>query len=96
MVDTISSVLVLWRFWGGGKTVSEEVLATREKRASVAIALTFILLAVTVTSVAAAHLAEEQSPKDVEVGALLQSLACAIVFFTGVEPQAGSDRAGDV
>ena len=67
MVDTISSVLVLWRFWGGGKTVSEEVLATREKRASVAIALTFILLAVTVTSVAAAHLAEEQSPKDVEV-----------------------------
>ena len=36
-VDSLSSILVLWRFWGGGKTVPEEQLAQREKRASIAV-----------------------------------------------------------
>ena len=43
LVDILSSVLVLWRFWGN--IGDESVLALREKRASVLIATTFVLLA---------------------------------------------------
>ena len=80
-MDTISSILVLWRFWGGGKTVSEEELATREKRASIAIALTFILLAATVMSVASVHLSEQEAPKDVEI-LLILAVPSVLIFGT--------------
>jgi len=44
--------------------VSLAVLDQREKRASIAIALTFLVLAAAVVSVAAMHLAEEEEPDD--------------------------------
>ena len=56
-VDGISSVLVLWRFWGGGKGQSEGALAMREKRASVGIAIVFVILAITVGTAGGQHLA---------------------------------------
>ena len=44
-VDFLSSALVCWRFYGGGKSVPEAKLEEREKRASVGIALSFVVLA---------------------------------------------------
>ena len=38
-VDSFSSGLVLWRFWGGGSSIPEATLELREKRASIGIAI---------------------------------------------------------
>ncbi|KAL1499472.1 hypothetical protein AB1Y20_011675 [Prymnesium parvum] len=59
-VDSFSSALVLWRFWGGGATVPESILQLREKRASVGIALAFVALALVVGGTAIAHLSKEE------------------------------------
>ena len=78
-VDFISSALVCWRFWGGGKTVPEETLLLREKRSSVGIALSFCLLAVVVGSVAIGHLSTSEVPSD--VGLLLGlAIPSAMIF----------------
>lgn len=68
-VDFLSSALVCWRFWGGGSTVPESVLEQREKRASVGIAIAFVLLAFVVGGVAIGHLSSSEAPS--HVGALL-------------------------
>jgi len=79
LVDSLSSILVLWRFWGGGRSVSVERLAQREKRASVAIALTFLVLAVAVVSVASTHLRHEEKTED--PGLLLAISIPSVVVF---------------
>ena len=81
LVDTFSSILVVWRFWGGGKTVPEEILRSREKRASIAIATTFILLAICVVSVASVNLDKKKEPTD---EALLLALAVPSILIFGV------------
>lgn len=60
-VDSFSSALVLWRFWGGGTVLPESVLELREKRASVGIAIAFVALGVVVGTVAIQHLSEAQA-----------------------------------
>lgn len=79
LVDSISSALVLWRFWGGGKTVPIEELEQREKRASIAIGVTFIFLAVAVVAVAGQHLANSEEPDD-PLTLMILSIPSVIVF----------------
>lgn len=79
-VDGISSALVLWRFWGGGRSIPEAELELREKRASVGIALAFVVLAITVGGTASAHLAEHNVPSN--VAALLGISAPSVVVFS--------------
>ena len=54
-VDFFSSLIVLWRFSGGGAIPAEE-LELREKRASVGIAISFVVLAIVCGGVALGHL----------------------------------------
>ena len=80
-VDFVSSALVVWRFQGGGSTIPETVLEQREKRASIGIAISFVVLAVVVGSVAISHLSAKAEPHG--VGALL-GLAIPSVLIFGV------------
>ncbi len=79
LVDCFSSGLVLWRFWGGGKSIPEERLEWREKRASVGIAISFAILSIVVFSVAVSHLAAHEEPSDVV--ALYSIAAPSLVVF---------------
>ena len=81
LVDSFSSVLVLWRFWGGGvgKVASELELETREKRASVGIAFSFLILAFVVGGVAAAHLSSNEQPDQLKL-LLALSVPCVFIF----------------
>ena len=79
-VDGISSVLVLWRFWGGGKGQSEGALAMREKRASVGIAIVFVILAITVGTAGGQHLASHGELDHIHV---LLGLAVPSVLIFG-------------
>ena len=79
-VDGISSALVLWRFWGGGHSIPVAELELREKRASVGIAIAFVVLAVTVGGTASAHISEHSVPGN--VAALLGVSAPSVVVFT--------------
>lgn len=83
-VDSFSSGLVLWRFWGGGASVSEEVLETREKRASIGIAFAFIALAFTVGSVAAVHLHHSEEPEEVSKLVALAAPSVVICALLGI------------
>ena len=61
IVDLMSSLVVVWRFYEGGKDLTPEVVELmdkKEKRASILIAIILFILGVTVMSVACAHLAE--------------------------------------
>jgi len=78
-VDFLSSALVCWRFWGGGKAVPEAQLEQREKRASVGIAISFVILAFVVGGVAIGHLSTHERPSDVTVLIAL-SVPSAIAF----------------
>lgn len=80
-VDFFSSALVCWRFWGGGKSTPEAVLASREKRASVGIALSFVVLAFVVGGVASGHLSAQEAPS--HLGALV-GLAAPSAVTLGV------------
>ena len=81
-VDFMSSALVCWRFQGGGKTVKVETLEQREKRASVGIALSFVVLAFVVGGVASGHLGTHEAPS--HVGALLGLAVPALLLFGGL------------
>ena len=70
---------VLWRFWGGGSVVPEAILELREKRASVGIAIAFVVLALVVGSVAIEHLTEESELSS--IGALLALASPSVVIF---------------
>lgn len=79
-VDTFSSALVLWRFWGGGASVPEATLELREKRASVGIAASFVLLGCVVGGVAIQHLTTHDELK--EVGTLYAlAVPSMLIFF---------------
>jgi len=80
-VDFLSAALVCWRFWGGGETVPESTLAQREKRASVGIALAFVLLAVVVGGVAIGHVSSAEAPSNI---AALLALAVPSAIAFGV------------
>ena len=77
-VDFFSSALVLWRFWGGGKSIPEHVLDLREKRASVGIAFAFVALALVVGATSASHLIMRTETSNAE---LLNSLAVPSLFI---------------
>ena len=62
-VDVVSSALIIWRFCGG----DEKALERREKRASVLIALTFLIMALVLTTVAVIHLAEHSDPLNADI-----------------------------
>ena len=79
-VDFLSSVLVCWRFWGGGATVPEATLELREKRASVGIAMSFVILALTVGGVACGHLTTHDPPSNLPL-LLGVSIPSMIIFF---------------
>ena len=64
---------------GGGKTVPIEELEQREKRASIAIGVTFIFLAVAVVAVAGQHLANSEEPDD-PLTLMILSIPSVIVF----------------
>jgi divalent metal cation (Fe/Co/Zn/Cd) transporter len=78
-VDFFSSALVCWRFWGGGATVPESELVLREKRASVGIAMSFVVLACVVGGVASGHLGAHERPSD--LGILVSLAAPSAVCF---------------
>jgi len=80
-VDVFSSVLVLWRFWHGGSKdpAVAAKLASREKRASVGIAITFILISIVVGIQAIVHLAKKTEPE--EATTLIIIASCCLVAF---------------
>jgi len=68
MVDLMSSMVVVWRFYVGGDSAPPELVAKldrREKRASVLIAIVLFILGVTVMSTAVTHLAEKEHGNNV-------------------------------
>ena len=79
-VDFLSSLLVCWRFWGGGQTVPEATLELREKRASMGIAMSFVVLALTVGGVASGHLTTHDAPSNLPL-LLGLSIPSMIIFF---------------
>jgi len=83
-VDTFSSVLVLWRFWGGGGGTPESVLEQREKRASVGIAVAFIILSCTVGGIAVNHLTQENGLHELGILVRLAAPSFAIFLVLGV------------
>ncbi|KAK3263151.1 hypothetical protein CYMTET_28028, partial [Cymbomonas tetramitiformis] len=69
-VDVFSSAIVLWRFWEDSPSESvafQRSMASREKRASVAIAITFVAIGLIVAPVALGHLVEAHHMEDVGV-----------------------------
>ena len=70
-VDGISSVLVLWRFWGGGKGQSEGALA---------MGMVFVILAITVGTAGGQHLASHGELDHIHV---LLGLAVPSVLIFG-------------
>jgi len=79
-VDVFSSALVCWRFWGGGNTTPVEVLDQREKKASIAIAMAFIVLAMVVMINASVHVSHQN--KSQEAVLLIALAAPCVVIFT--------------
>jgi len=79
-VDTFSSLLLVWRFWGGGTSVSEYILELREKRASVGIAFAFCVLAFVVGGMALSHLAAHHETED-SASLLLLAAPSVVVFL---------------
>ena len=64
-VDFLGSVLVLWRFSGGGDGVPKDVLDRREKRADAGISAMFVVLAVVVCVDAGRELALHERDRDI-------------------------------
>ena len=64
-VDFLGSILVLWRFSGGGDGVAKDVLDRREKRADAGISLMFVVLAIVVCVDAGRELALHEQDRDV-------------------------------
>lgn len=76
LVDTLGSVLILWRF---DTNHTDEVLERREVRSDVGLALMFVALGATVSGNAAAHLYSRERLKDQL--ALLSLAAPSVLLF---------------
>eukprot|EP00944_MAST-04C_sp_MAST-4C-sp1_P011346 g11346.t1 len=81
LIDLISSLVVLWRFYGGDSVSSEE-LEKREKRASIGIAILMVILAICVFAVAVEHLGEGHAPSALHqlVGLSVPSLLVFLIL----------------
>jgi len=64
LVDVVSSIVILWRFWGGTIASVEraQLLINREKRANILIASTLLLVAIIVVIEASVDLSKKQGP----------------------------------
>jgi divalent metal cation (Fe/Co/Zn/Cd) transporter len=80
VVDVGSAAIVFWRF--AGSPEDEPRLRNREKRASVGIAMAFIVLAVVTTGVAIGHLVAAHGPEDPQALYWLGSLS--VIFLAGL------------
>jgi len=79
-VDAISSALVVWRFW----PAPEAVLESREKRASIGIAMSFIILGIVVGGVAIKNLVKQHQPSRPDVLINLAIPSIVILSALGV------------
>lgn len=79
VVDTVGSALVLWRFEGGGATISEASLELREKRAGVGIAAMFVFLGFVVSTNATVALASRHSTEN-RAALLGLALPSSVIF----------------
>lgn len=85
IVDLMSSMVVVWRFYAGGADLSPEVVEKmdrREKRASILIAVILFVLGITVMSVAVGHLVEENHGDN--VGLLIGLSFPSLLVFGGL------------
>ena len=81
LIDLASSLLLVWRFAGGGTAKTAAALETREKRASVGIAAAMCVLGVVVFSVGAVHLATRDPEEKTHSGTLLGLSIPSILIF---------------
>lgn len=83
-MDFGGSVLVLWRFSGGGETTPKAVLESRERRADVGISLMFVVLAVIVIAEASKDLVGHDEDKDLIELIAIYSPSTVVFFGLGV------------
>ena len=88
-VDFFSSILVCWRFYDGSRGTPstrtvEEKLELREKRASIGIGVTFVLLAFVVGATASSHLAAHEPPANVHLLVALAAPSATIFVPLGL------------
>ena len=91
IVDALSSGICLWRWWGGGSLLlPEDELEGRERRASAAIAIAFVVLGMVVVVNAALHLrgGEEVDHHDLLSGVAAPS-SCIFLLLGAVKVHIG-------
>ena len=81
LIDLASSLLLVWRFAGGGAGKTAAALETREKRASVGIAGAMCILGVVVFSVGGVHLETHDPEERTHSGTLLGLSIPSILIF---------------
>ncbi|GMH32247.1 hypothetical protein BSKO_00081 [Bryopsis sp. KO-2023] len=80
-VDVFSSVLVLWRFWSDDIEKHEQKrLFKKEKKASLGIAATLVIIGLVVGTQAAVHLALDEQPN--KAAALLAISTISVIVLT--------------
>lgn len=90
-VDFLGSVLVLWRFSGGGDSVPKDVLESRERRADAGISAMFVVLACVVTYDATKELIAHDRDKDlVELIALYTPSMAMFLALGGAKIHVGN------
>lgn len=82
-VDFLGSVLVLWRFSGGGSQTPKQVLESREQRADVGISFMFIILGCVVAADGAKELVDHQGDKDLIELIALYSPSVVVFLLLG-------------
>ena len=89
-VDFFGSVLVLWRFNGGGDVIPKEILESRERRADSGISIMFVVLACVVTYDATKDLLAHDEDRDlVELIALYTPSMAIFLLLGGLKVQVG-------
>ena len=82
-VDFLGSLLVLWRFAGGGESVPKAVLEARERRADVGISAMFVALAVVVIYDASKDLLAHDADRDLIELIILYTPSTLLFFVLG-------------
>jgi hypothetical protein len=67
IVDTIGSLLMLWRFEGGGDAVPHAVLEAREDRSQVGLAAMFVVLGLVIICDSAYHYLQDDRPTEIRI-----------------------------